>query len=723
MMSNDIFPMSENVTENDSFNFQESTPEIADVGKYFQSVTENGKIYSKCLIKNCCRRLEGNNIENLETHINVAHNINLNSTPSERLPIETNVSDYTAGLSMIETVNQSEAFQVQQSLSETDNARKYFMTVIEDGRIYSRCMIRNCMRRLAGNHLNNLKRHIRQVHDTPNVWSSDDDDDAVIDSVDENATDHDDTAKVRKYFRAVAEDGKFYSKCLMRHCKRRLAGDHLYNLKRHLEKFHNLKIELNIRKTPSLGPRKFFQCINVDGKLYSKCLIKDCKSRLAGDHRLNLERHLVKVHKLKSNTSSGRDDNLADKMPPYEEFIEGDSIEMQESASSRSIEGLRNDEKMSEHNTSSTQDDARKYFECVLENGKLYSKCLVEGCNCRLAGNHLNNMKRHLMKHNINLYSNKTSCHSVDEKLAEDTAQHADSGDDWIENSELHEQPNLFENTDARKFFKTVTENGKLFSKCLIRNCSRRIEGSSREKLARHLCIAHNMASEIVDSRSFFKCIKIDDKIYSRCLVQNCTRRIVGKHLNNLKKHLRGAHDMIIQPSCREMSSEMEDPRKYFESGTENGKPFSKCLVDDCGCRIAGKHLNNLKRHLMTHNINLHSAISKTRSTDEVCSDSSTSHTNESAQTGGKRERYSLRRTSAAPNRKSVPPSSVHSQTCRLCFEKMENGLEIFPDRLNIASTIRLHFPQDQVILLPLISVETFKLENVFIFGLMLFSR
>lgn len=47
-----------------------------DVGKYFQTVTESGKQISKCLVKNCGRRLEGNQIGNLETHMNVAHNMN-----------------------------------------------------------------------------------------------------------------------------------------------------------------------------------------------------------------------------------------------------------------------------------------------------------------------------------------------------------------------------------------------------------------------------------------------------------------------------------------------------------------------------------------------------------------------------------------------------------------------------------------------------------------------
>lgn len=572
--------------------------ETTNVERYFQSVTESGKQYMKCLMKDCGRRLAGNKIANanFETHMNVAHNMNFHSTSAERPNYDDRSADNTTLLPLLGHANESAADQIEQNLSESADVRKYFHLITEDEKPYSKCLIKNCMRRIAGNHLNNLKRHLKNVHDAAsNPWSGDDDTE-VEDETElpggDGAIESDVAAKVRQHFRIIIEDGKLYSKCLLRACRRRLVGNNLHNLKRHLNHGHNIKIALKPRNNSLMGPEKFFQRVEIDGQLVSKCLIKECDRQLAGDHRLNLEKHLQTAHDIKSYSGSaesfGDDVQAADNS--IEQSMNETAVAVQENVSDKLGSLLATD----------------TFDESIVENTSLLCK-------------------------------------------------------------------------DARRYFQCITENGKSYSRCLIRNCSRRIDGISKEKLTRHLCIAHKMSSEITDARNFFKCEKTNGKLNSVCLIQNCTRRIVGNHLNNLKKHLRGAHDMIIRPSNREMNAEMEDARKYFKSVTENGKLFSKCLMDDCDCLIAGNHLYNLKRHIITkHNINISTTAEKRNDSE---SDGTTNDENQKALTG-----------------KSLSPALAHAKTCRLCFEEKHNAIDIFSPKFDIACVIRLHFPTDEVI-------------------------
>lgn len=580
-----------------------------DIEKYFQAVTEGGKQYMKCLLKNCGRRLPGNQIANLETHMNVAHDMNFQSTSTERTNYGDETTDNIAPLPLFRNAKDDAANQLEQNLSESADVRKYFQLITEDGKPYSKCLIKNCMRRIAGNHLNNLKRHLKNVHDAASSPWCGDDDEKVEDETglcgSEGAIESEDAAEVRQHFRIIIEDGKLYSKCLLRACRRRLVGNHLHNLKRHLNHGHNIKVSLKPKGEALMGPEKFFQRVEVDGELFSKCLIKDCDLQLAGDDRLTLDRHLANIHDIKSYPASAEslsaDVQLADNSivsPMNEKSVASDSSRKQENASD-----------------------------------KLNSILVTE---------------------------------TFDESIVENTSLLC---------------------KDARRYFQCITENGKSYARCLIRNCSRRIDGISKEKLTRHLCIAHKMSSEITDARNFFKCEKTDGKLNSVCLIQNCSRRIVGNHLNNLKKHLRGAHDMIMRPSCREMNAEMEDARKYFESVTENGKLFSKCLMDDCDCLISGNHLYNLKRHILTkHNIN----ISRNTATAEHRNDS---ESDEKARTSDK----------------ALSPASANAKMCRLCFERKPNVIDIFSPKFDIARLLRLHFSTDEVIHL---HSETDKLIN-----------
>lgn len=579
----------------DSVNVQSRPNDGAsDVAKYFENVTEGGKQYSKCLLKNCGRRLPGTSLAHLQTHMSVAHNMNfhptqvvvdraeLNEQPSD------NIFNSTGDMLIVNDLDQG--------WSESSDIRKYFQIINEDGQPQSRCLIRNCMRRIAGNHLSNLRKHFKAVHDVNlNQWSSDGDDE--IDCDGQASSSEGDSAKVRQHFRTIIEDDKLYSKCLLRGCKRRLAGNDLFNLQRHLNHGHNVKVIIKSEMAPPKEPQKFFERIEIDGKVLSKCLIKDCDRRLGGYYRQNLERHLDVMHDIKSfpATTESAVGVVSPTDEPYvhlmnNEISGGDVSEAPSNA----------DDKLSALLSAETFDES------VVENTTLLCK-------------------------------------------------------------------------DARKFFQCITENGKSFARCLIRNCSRTIDGITKEKLTRHLCIAHKMSSEVTDVRAFFESDETDGKLFSVCLVQNCTRRIVGRHLNNLKKHLRGAHDMIVTPSPREMKSELEDPRKYFKIVIENGKAYSKCLIDDCDCRIAGTHVYNLKRHLNKHKIDLNSTVFD-------------SQRNDSSETDGRNENEASGKVSKGKMSATVTP-----KTCRLCFEEKPNTINIFCDKYNVASVIRVHFPVGEV--------------------------
>lgn len=672
-----IFSLGEKMSENTLPQSAGTTGvKLLDVEKYFLNVAESGKQYSICLVKDCCRRFEGNHIETLKTHLIVAHSANPNSTECPDLDVDLSINNDL--VTMLADDDETGTFHVKQNLSETDNFRKYFQIITEDGKTYSKCMVKYCTRRLAGKHANNMKKHLYHMHGKETYpWSSDNDDEPLENTIrtsgGEDATEKDDTAKVRQQFRMVVEGGKVYSVCLIRGCKRRMTGKRIGNLNMHLRRVHKLKFLIKPYTKPEpiehVNIRKNFRYFVKNGQIYTKCAINDCDFRMVGNHFGNLRRHMEK-HKL--NGDSFATDGISDE----EEISEKIAIDLE-------TKNIRHLGQIS---------GVEKFFEAVQKHGKLYSACLVRDCDRRFPGNHVYNMKRHL-----------SGCH------------------------------NMVLN-DQRKYFETLNENGKIYSKCLEDDCSYRLSGNHRGNMKKHLLIHHNKEMEkkttdvSIGPRKYFRCYESDGKKFSECLVKDCNRHLAGNHRQNLERHLIAAHNMknfsdcfgnpikdrksagtvdefqvqeksnetcsstfrgsqqkvgaenlmdenISQLSsseeCNEssqttfgkietnaksistsMSSQSDggmpatepsqsfdghstddddgpqsksehvanvDVRKHFNSVEIDGKLYSKCLIEGCNTHLTGYRLYDLKRHLMKHKIsmNVFSEPTKIRNASE----------------------------------------------------------------------------------------------------------
>lgn len=817
----------------ESEEIQQNELRAAYVGKYFQIETEDGKQYSKCSISNCERRLPGIQIGSLETHLRVAHNM---SRCSKRTT-EAGTSIGIGGPPTLDLTIESDVIQLKQNLSESADVRKYFQIVFEDGKIFSKCLIKDCTRQIAGNHLNNLKRHL-SVHDAT-AHSSDDEDE--VDSTLGHAAVNDDTAPTyfrfvtvdgrlyskclirgcnrrlasshvssfkrhlrchnmevqnqpkgsfnkHKYFEYIKENGKFCSKCLIDGCGQRLAGNHGGNLNRHLFRAHNMRVQIT-NKNKGIG--KYFQKVEIGGKMFSKCLIKNCGHRMSGNNLENQKRHLVAIHKYNVNNlkrffrNTRRKNSLSTKIKGPEvveqskdnvtkSTINEDRTETPqvETANEREIcdrllnvarsiasppgncDSISQDvlDKTVSHSETTNRfqvvdlqpsllqsSEVREYFECFDKGGKSFSRCLINKCNYEMGGNHLGNMRRHLVRAHYrapdhlkqhsttsNSPSNEncdisemhgTICLNEDAKipsippicssrLNEGPLENVNREPGPITEQKSVDSTHRFSNenshndagraVDVRKYFETIDANGKLYSRCLREGCNFYMAGKKSGNLKRHLNGIHKMnlpsrfmsqTSTLHEVRKFYRTVIENGKFHSVCLITGCGYRMVGKHLGNLKRHLNNRHNLpkekllIDEELCSEtpnapitvdepqsstshnadlhaitegsyVASELQvernlpkNVRKYFRTESDGSKIYSKCLLQHCECRIAGEHVFGLKRHLTQRHLAKSQSIS----------------------------------------------------TCRLCFEYTDNALDIFADGSYIANTIRLHFPTDEV--------------------------
>lgn len=641
-----------------SAEMQQQKSITVDVGMHFQLVTEDDKEYSRCLLSNCGRYLPGNNIGNMETHLKVAHNIKT-SLPAQASPvISGGTSSATHPRPLLEC-SADDSKTLNQKLSESTQVRKYFEIVTDGDKLYSKCLVKKCRYRIAGNHMSNLKRHLRAFHDanwnqSSSSSSEDDENDVVADDVlnstnANNAVENEDA--VRKYFRFVSANGKVYSMCAIRGCKQRLADGSLSSLKRHL-KSHRIIVTSQPKME---NVHKYFQCVTVNGRLQSTCLIDGCGYRLAGNHGGNLKRHLNIGHSM--------------------------------NFSIRKCLGIG------------------KYFQAVEIDGKSCIKCLLKGCR-EILENTLKSQARHMITaHRINVkkssdrrfagknHSNpratrrikstrpdgstavrqaKQSTMVEEEDTFKTSTQQEDCGqvrkttnsrpslstksssaaDRPVNSQEPKVQPIVIANSEVRKYFSRFDVNGKLYSKCVMDGCDYTMAGNHLSNLKRHLFRAHqrcqvgsrsgqenpnsslaeadqnnvcstnlsaehksadgtnklneNEHSEIplkvsenaINVRIYFENVTIDDKLYSRCLINGCKLLMSGSKWCNMKRHLINVHKIDFQSGRCQKSEEADPVRKFFRKTIESGKVYSECMIKHCAYRLAGNHLSNLKRHL-----------------------------------------------------------------------------------------------------------------------------
>lgn len=603
MSQNSTIHVHEDVLESDAFQIDQNASET-DFGKYFQSIAENETMYSVCMVKDCSRRFSGN-VESLKTHLNVAHNMIFNSTAA----MCSNLNDKSAD----ETASACDTGEnvVQMQANEAD-VRKYFQLCQQhDGSLHSKCLIENCSHILAGNHKANLQRHAMRVHKmTFKPWSRKKLDvdayvTAALQSSSDDSSDSDmlemesylpESVDVRQYFRIYhADDGKTYSEC--NRCKRKLAGNHKGNLMRHLIDGHHMRTNRMPGKKPRQDPRKYFQTTTIDGVLFSRCLIKDCNVRLAGNHILNLERHLKKEH-------SGVDEILPDTALISDETREIASSTASPLSGQKLIDGSiqqgANQDGFENENPSMQQSncDVRKFFQRYMENDDIYNICLINRCNRRLTGNHKGNLMRHLVNaHNVNLYTM-----SADGPL--EVAEKADSPEPAKKGTIRGLKPPVqrtplqipfeeipHEITNAYEFFETIVINGKTYSQCLVNDCKRRMAGKHKGNLLRHLRNAHNMHVSRLHrhiskprrkikqlARDYYRLVVVNEIVYSDCMIDNCTRRLSGNHLGNLARHLVHAHKINVygesEDGCHADESSMENFVDSFNEDSSESDPI-----------------------------------------------------------------------------------------------------------------------------------------------------
>lgn len=636
---------------------QKNASQTLNVGKYFLSVAEGGKQYSICLITDCCRRFDGNNIDVLKTHLNVAHNMNLYSTSSTCLdadiestsmnlltmvgddedptewqqegPInareeEQNLIDIT-DVSPIDLENLVDEPPIVDTTAKHKDVRDYFQVFIENNKPYAKCLVTNCQLTLSGNHSGNMFKHLKAAHKM-NILPR------KLSKMAQKQT--------RKYFRAISENGKMYSKCLIRGCNFRTVSALLKDFATHLGRVHNMKLfsmsigRLNIadeclaekpkemqrnecddipsssRSTESpfddadeilvqangtnasKDVRTFFRVFTENENIYSKCLVDECAVQLSGGSSQSMLKHLRRVHNMMNLQPRGR----------RRDFI-----------------------KYPDRTNEADTTNVREFYEAYTENGKIYSKCLVSNCELRLSGNHLGNMMKHLRRaHKMSLLPGRRGkkCKNPAPNLI--TLDHitpASVNDDAVnrargENvnapsqSELGNKFRTLKPSYARKYFRTFMENREIYSECLVQECHERLVGNKSANMMIHIKTAHNeehlklrqvQPRKQHQTHGFFREFTENGIEYSECLI--CKRNLRGTHRGNLFKHLQRSHN-IARATHRNDTKRVQterDPnqtRQYFRTFTLNGRVYSECMAENCKSRLRGKHLGSLLLHL-----------------------------------------------------------------------------------------------------------------------------
>lgn len=746
MSQNSTFHVREDGVMSDAFQIHQNASET-DFGKYFQSITENEAMYSVCMVKDCSRRFSGN-VESLKTHLSVAHNMILNSTAAMCSNFNEKSTDETAS-----TCDTGEnAVQIQ--ANEAD-VRKYFQLCKQhDGSLYSKCLIENCSHILAGNHKANLQRHAMRVHKmTFKPWSRKKLDvdayvSAALQSSSDESSDSDmfemetylpESADVRQYFRIYhADDGKTYSEC--NRCKRKLAGNHKGNLMRHLIDGHHMRTNRMPEKKPRQDPRKYFQTTTIDGVLYSKCLIKHCNVQLAGNHILNLDRHLKKEH-------SGADDANAALITDETRGIASstESPLTVPKLTDFSMQQRENQDEIENENSCIQQNncDVRKFFQRYIENDDIYNICLINKCNRRLTGNHKGNLMRHLVNaHNVNLYTM-----SADGPL--EVAEKADSPEPPRKATIRSHKPPLqrtqlqipfeeipHEITNAYEFFEAIVINGKTYSQCLVNDCKRRMAGKHKGNLLRHLRNAHNMHVSRFQkhinkprrkikqlARDYFRLVVVNEIVYSDCMIENCTRRLSGNHLGNLARHLVHAHKINVygesEDGCQADESSVENFVDSFNEDSSESDPFR----DDASTAHKMPSSISVESLIADHNVEDYRASDDQYQNEfpyqneeflfQEDEDDSTGDAHDYYRTvveddgqiyseclivdcdqrmAGKDRDDLMRHLCQAHDiiiEDQREPFAIH--TCRLCFEEKHDVVDV--STKNIAGMIRMHFP------------------------------
>lgn len=603
---------SEDINDSGVIQNQRNAPSTVDVGKYFLSVDEGGKQYSICLVKDCCRRFEGDNIENLKTHLNVAHYMNLHSclttnidpdadtltlvadeVESTKFPDDgqddsnSNSEDEEEEEDANDVVAEDETMpDVSDGSSLPDNpnsrlltslhVREYFKIFAKNNKMLAKCLVNECEHTMAGNHVGNMWKHLNKNHQIFRQIITD-----TSIPIDPNVKHKD----VRDYFHIFTENNKDYSKCLVTGCHQTFSGDHSGNMYKHLKRTHKMDIlPRKLSRMAQKQARNYFRQIPAYGRTYSKCLMKGCEYRIASAQLKDLAMHLGRVHDMKLfSMSIGRcafaKEKLSDRRNPLlpneihqNEFDESSSTSP---STSSLLTPQGGNEILFQANAPDTSKGVRDFFEIFTENDEVYAKCLVDECKVRMTGNHHHNLLKHLRRaHKMN--------HIQPRRRRPDVVK-------FPIQYECDDSPN------RREYFETITENGKIFQKCLVADCGMRLSKIHSGNMMKHLQRVHNIC--LVPGKRLKSTTKRTPDLIS---LDNLVAPTVIE--DDVKEHTSAA-SLDSDEGNRFRISKPSYARTYFRTFYENLKVYSECLVQDCTTRLSGNNASAMLTHLKdSHN-------------------------------------------------------------------------------------------------------------------------
>lgn len=492
------------------------------VHKYFKSVRKNSNFYSECLIQNCHRMIPGNEVIFLVEHLRMAHHIDCALPVVYTQESPATLSKMANLQEKVNSRNEPIVTSCQRcTRKQRTGCRKHFQSVTKNGKLYSKCLVENCGRILAGEQKFNLERHLKVRHQMSPPF--------VHQKASKTASS---TRHGNKFFKDVKIGRKLFSKCLVENCHRLLIGKRKFNLERHLKVRHQLNQTVILQKTsetesdnrnadvgiqeenrsdenqfkdpprvgnPSTGDSNgtFVKVVSRDGESYSKCVVDNCNRLFFGKNSKLLEIHLRVGHQIKQSF------NMQSTFTPEPTIL-------------------------------SQTSNVRKYFKCFSENGRFYSKCLASDCERMLSGNNKSNMERHMLKvHGINM--------DPSEVAIDDTSQ---------EDPNRGNEPapkDLYIYYDSNRvngsFFEGINKDGRLQYKCTVKNCYRLLP-ADEHLLRSHLNVIHKIedSSEEPNVRNYFERVTENGNMYWKCLVEKCGRMIAGDQKFNLRRHLRLVH-------------------------------------------------------------------------------------------------------------------------------------------------------------------------------------
>lgn len=579
---------SREVTTDDGASYlHSSASEMEDVGKYFLDEVENGKHYSICLVRDCCRRFEGSNIDELKTHLSVAHCMELNST-SVACP-EVHVADNLLRQSKSEEeIDLSELVEVSDDDAEgglsalsNDGANEtilpeepdevsgkpigvfdYFRIFTEGRRTYAKCLVGDCTAKLMGEHSGNLRKHLRKHNINPTSTGKKRKQPKLrLKSNFEQSNVHD-------YFKIIYEDGFRRPKCLVNGCDFVLANYHAGNMRKHLSNSHKMGVmpvrmsnamptEANPdtltdmedgveRSNPSIFVRKYFKKVRRNFKLYSKCMIKDCDNYVPGENTDDLLMHLQTLHDM-------------------------DQLELRKDDSIRRPNGIP---------------FTWRYFRMYTEKAEIRSECLL--CHTHLRTQHRGNLNKHLRNHHREKFSSFCSASNDPKNRLKEMAKY-------------------------RKLFRIINNDGRWSTKCLVLNCDKTAPGRGVTNMREHLRKCHNQIFRKIES----ECREPEtDDIHVQDVdgIEPFTTPTGVDPTPNANLEFKESISPKIDSSQKEMSHEvveklppklrnqrnLQKTKAYFRPFTVNGQVFNECLVEGCSRRLRGHHLGNLTKHLVT---------------------------------------------------------------------------------------------------------------------------